>query len=214
MDRVEGYTVVSQEVIYTSIPEMPYLWMSWPRWRGFITTRCARSGSWGKYLESLDKADHAALGRAIYRGWSRWVGYRSRKNRNMEPLIATEQAAQGGGKDIAKMGKRVPKARPHTLVEEDLVGVREAVRELDYKVEALDTKIDTVETALTTKIDTVAAELTTKIDTVATELNIKLEGVGKGIGEMKSWVKWGVIVGVGFMTGLLVIIGIVVSKLG
>ena len=154
----------------------------------------------------------------------------------MEPLIATEQAAQGGGKDIAKMGKRVAKARPHTLVEEDLVGVKEAVKELDYKVDALDTKIDTVETALTTKIDNVetalttkidtvetalttkidnaVATLTTKIDTVAAVLNIKLEGVGKGIGEMKSWIKWGVIVGVGFMTALLVIIGIVVSKLG
>ena len=173
-------------------------------------------------------------------------------------MIATEQAAQGGGKDIAKMGKRVAKARPHTLVEEDLVGVKEAVKELDYKVDALDTKIDNVETALTTKIDnvetalttkidnvetalttkidnvetalttkidtmaaalttkidTVAAALTTKIDTVAAVLNIKLEGVGKGIGEMKSWIKWGVIVGVGFMTALLVIIGIVVSKLG
>ena len=169
----------------------------------------------------------------------------------MEPLVATEQVAQGGGKDIARMGKRVAKPRPHTLVEEDLVGVREAVKELDYKVEALDTKIDTVETALTTKIDTkidnavatlntkidtvetalttkidtvetalttkidnAVATLTTKIDTVGTVMNIKLEGVEKGIREMKSWVKWGVIVGVAFMTALLVIIGIVVSKLG
>ena len=63
-----------------------------------------------------------------------------------------------GTQDIARMGKRVAKPRPHTLVEEDLGGVREAVRELDYKVEALDTKIDT-------KVDNAVATLDTKIDT-------------------------------------------------
>ena len=127
------------------------------------------------------------------------------------------------------MGKRVPKARPHTLVEEDLGGVREAVRELDYKVEALDTKIDNAVATLNTKIDTkvdnavatlntkidnAVATLDTKIDTAMALLRAELVGMGKGIGKMELWIKWGVIVGVAFMTGLLVIIGIVVSKLG
>ena len=163
---------------------------------------------------------------------------------NMEPLVASEQAARGGEKGIVKMGERVAKARPHTLVEEDLVGVREAVKELDYKVEALDTKIDTVEMALTTKIDTAVVTVNTKIDTVETALttkidnavvtlttkidnavvtlntkidtkidtavavlNIQLGELGKGMGEMKLWVKWGVGVVGGLVGAMVAIMG-------
>ena len=157
---------------------------------------------------------------------------------NMEPLGAAEQVAQVGGKDIARMGKRVAKPRPHTLVEEDLGGVREAVRELDYKVEALDTKIDTkvdnavatlntkidtkvdnAVTTLNTKVDNAVATLNTKIDTVETTLNTKIDGavellrvelvgMGKGIGEMKVWVRWGVIALLALMGAMVAIMGL------
>ena len=189
----------------------------------------------------------------------------------MEPLGAAEQVAQDADADIARMSKRVAKPRPHTLVEEDLGGVREAVRELDYKVEALDTKIDTkvdnavatlntkidtkvdnavatlntkidtVETTLNTKIDTavatldtkidgavatldtkidtavatldtkidgVATELTTKIDGAVALLRVELVGMGKGIGEMKVWVRWGVIALLALMGAMVAIMGL------
>jgi SMC interacting uncharacterized protein involved in chromosome segregation len=53
----------------------------------------------------------------------------------------------------------------------------EKINLVDFKVGALDQKIDNVETSLNAKIDSVENSLNTKIDSVETRLNSKIDSV-------------------------------------
>ncbi|MCD2413881.1 hypothetical protein LRB86_06355, partial [Borreliella burgdorferi] len=63
-------------------------------------------------------------------------------------------------------------------------------KNLNLKIDGLDTKIDTVEKNLNAKIDSVKSEFNAKIDSVKNELTGKIDNVEKNLMSLSEMLKW------------------------